>query len=30
VRGWGQPPGGTQVVMRAMFPPMLPYMHESF
>jgi len=30
VRGWGQPSAKTQAVMRAMFPPMLPYMHETF
>lgn len=30
VRGWGQLPAGTQAAMRTLFPPLLPYMHESF
>ncbi len=30
VRGWGQLPAGTQVALRALFPPLLPYMHETF
>ncbi len=29
-RGWGSPPPQTCAVMRAMFPPTLPYMHEFF
>ena len=30
IRGWGDPPPQVQVVMRTMFPPMLPYLHEFF
>lgn len=29
-RGWGDPTPATQAVMRAMFPPRLPYLYESF
>jgi predicted acetyltransferase len=28
-RGWGDPAAETQVAMRAMFPPMQPYLHED-
>ncbi len=30
VRGWGNPSLEVQQTMRAMFPPMLPYLHEYF
>jgi GNAT superfamily N-acetyltransferase len=30
VRGWGNPSIEIQEVMREMFPPMLPYLHEYF
>jgi predicted acetyltransferase len=29
-RGWGNPPPKVQAAMRAMFPPLLPHMHEMF
>jgi predicted acetyltransferase len=29
-RGWGSPSTEVKVVMRNMFPPMLPYLHEWF
>lgn len=29
-RGWGSPDGETQAVLRRMFPPRMPYMHEMF
>jgi predicted acetyltransferase len=30
IRGWGDPLPGVQAVMRRMFPPMTPYLHEYF
>jgi predicted acetyltransferase len=30
VRGWGDPSPEVQATMRAMFPPMLPHLHEMF
>lgn len=30
IRGWGDPTPDTQAVMRAMFPPRLPYLYEEF
>lgn len=30
IRGWGNPSPEMQTVMRTMFPPMLPYLHEHF
>jgi GNAT superfamily N-acetyltransferase len=30
LRGWGNPSPETQAVMREMFPPMQPYLHEHF
>jgi len=30
IRGWGDPSPGVQQTMRAMFPPRLPHLHESF
>jgi predicted acetyltransferase len=30
LRGWGNPPPVIQAVMRTMFPPRLPFLHESF
>lgn len=30
IRGWGTPSIETQAIMRAVFPPMTPYMHETF
>jgi predicted acetyltransferase len=29
-RGWGNPSGETQVAMRSLFPPQLPYLHSYF
>jgi hypothetical protein len=29
-RGWGTPSPEIQKVLRAMFPPMIPYLHEMF
>lgn len=29
-RGWGDPSPEVQAVMRTMFPPMLPFLHEDF
>ena len=29
-RGWGDPDSATQAMMRAMFPPALPFLHASF
>ncbi len=29
-RGWGNPSPQTQDTMRAMFPPMMPHLHETF
>jgi len=29
-RGWGNPPQEVQDVMRGMFPPKLPFLHENF
>ncbi len=30
VRGWGAPSVAMQATLRAMFPPLLPYLHETF
>jgi predicted acetyltransferase len=30
IRGWGNPSLAVQAIMRAMFPPMTPYLHEYF
>jgi len=30
LRGWGEPSPEVQAVMRAIFPPMLPHLHEMF
>jgi hypothetical protein len=30
IRGWGNPSPEVQEIMRAMFPPRLPYLHEYF
>ena len=30
IRGWGNPSPDLQAVMRTVFPPMLPFMHEMF
>jgi predicted acetyltransferase len=30
IRGWGDPSTAMMEVMRAMFPPMLPYLHEHY
>jgi predicted acetyltransferase len=30
IRGWGNPTPELQDTMRAIFPPMLPYLHEAF
>jgi predicted acetyltransferase len=30
IRGWGNPSPEVQEIMRTMFPPMLPYLHEYF
>jgi len=30
VRGWGDPTPQLQAMMRTMFPPRLPYLHEAF
>jgi len=30
LRGWGNPQPGLQQVMRQMFPPRLPHLHEMF
>ncbi len=30
LRGWGSPSLELQIVMRAMFPAMMPYLHENF
>jgi predicted acetyltransferase len=30
LRGWGDPSMAVQAVMRAMFPPLTPYLHEYF
>ncbi|HSR34913.1 MAG TPA: GNAT family N-acetyltransferase [Anaerolineae bacterium] len=30
IRGWGNPSSEVQAVMRSMFPPRLPYLHEYF
>ena len=30
VHGWGGPSPELQAAMRAMFPPMLPHLHEMF
>jgi hypothetical protein len=30
IRGWGNPLPEVQATMRAMFPPLVPYMHERF
>jgi predicted acetyltransferase len=30
IRGWGNPSPQIQATLRAMFPPMTPYLHESF
>lgn len=30
IRGWGSPSPPVQETMRAMFPPMTPYLHEFF
>ena len=30
LRGWGNPSSATQEKLRAMFPRMLPYLHETF
>jgi predicted acetyltransferase len=30
IRGWGNPQPGTQAVMRTMFPPRIPFLHENF
>jgi predicted acetyltransferase len=30
IRGWGNPPPALQVTLRAMFPPLQPYLHETF
>lgn len=30
IRGWGDPPGEVQQVMRAMFPPQIVHLHEIF
>jgi predicted acetyltransferase len=30
IRGWGNPSPQVQEVMRTMFPPMVPYLHEFF
>ena len=30
IRGWGNPAAKLQAAMRAIFPPMLPHIHESF
>jgi hypothetical protein len=30
IRGWGNPSPAVQAIMRAMFPPMTPYLHEYF
>lgn len=29
-RGWGNPPAPVQATMRAVFPPLIPYLHEYF
>jgi len=30
IRGWGNPAPGVQAAMRAIFPPMVPHLHEHF
>ena len=30
IRGWGNPSPAVQAIMRAMFQPMTPYLHEYF
>jgi len=30
IRGWGNPSPQVQATLRAMFPPMMPYLHEYF
>jgi len=30
IRGWGNPSPTVQAIMRTMFPPMTPYLHEYF
>ena len=30
IRGWGNPSPAMQAIMRTMFPPMTPYLHEYF
>ncbi len=30
IRGWGDPSPEVQATLRAMFPPLLPYLHEYF
>ena len=30
IRGWGNPSPALQETMRSMFPPLVPYLHESF
>jgi hypothetical protein len=30
IRGWGNPSPKVQATLRAMFPPMTPYLHENF
>ena len=30
IRGWGSPAPETQAAMRAIFPPMVPHLHERF
>ncbi len=30
IRGWGNPTPETQTIMRTMFPPLTPYLHEWF
>ena len=30
VRGWGDPSPAVQATLRALFPPLLPYLHEEF
>ncbi len=30
IRGWGSPPPELQSAMRAIFPPMVPHLHERF
>jgi hypothetical protein len=30
IRGWGNPSPEVQAVMREMFPPMQPHLHEYF